>query len=440
MIRKLRLVVVALLLAIFCPLISPQAQTVKPVSLQAASVAARKRFAVYLASFHDHPEDAELRDKIVELAKTLKPAPVVPQAVRADFAKATVQFHSAATTSDFQAAAKLFEQVALQAPWYADAYYNAASAYAKAGDYENAQRNLALCMAAARPDTDTHDAENLQHDLERQQSQQRFQQALQQFRRNPDDTAREQIIKLALTMDDPTLSLSDEVHVAAGSATYASKSATSERELVAAAQAWAQVSLLAPWVAEYYFNQGVAYQRAKHFDKAIAAFNWYLIAAPNAKDAGEVRESIGGLKYAKEKAAQEQQEAAERAEHDRQRCSEFEQEVNLGNTFVQSSPAVAIEHYQKGLALCPEHSEAFRVYCNWAVAADNKSGDWADALPYVQKGLALRPDDATCNAIMGSTLWFGLHDRSGACRYWRKACQMGAPEPACKNSSSNICQ
>ena len=360
--------------------------------------------------------------------------------MRADFAKATVQFHSAATTNDFQAAAKLFEQVALQVPWYADAYYNAASAYAKANDYEGAKRDLALCMAAARPGTDTQDAENLQHDLERQQSQQRFQQALQEFRQNPNDTAREQIIKLALTMDDPTLSLSDEVHVAAGSATYASKNATSERELVAAAKAWAQVSLLAPWVAEYYFNQGVAYQRAKRFDKAIAAFNWYLIAAPNAKDAGEVRESIGGLKYAKEKAAQEQQEAAERAEHDRQRCSEAEQELNQGNMYVQSSPAVAIGHYQRALALCPEHAQAFMMYCNLAVAADNKSGDWADALPYVQKGLALKPDDAMCNAIMGSTLWFGIHDRAGACRYWRKACQLGAPEPACKNSSSNICQ
>ena len=32
----------------------------------------------------------------------------------------------------FETVAQLFEQVAVQAPWYADAYYNAAFAYAKA--------------------------------------------------------------------------------------------------------------------------------------------------------------------------------------------------------------------------------------------------------------------------------------------------------------------
>jgi len=293
-----------LLLLLFAIAVPTPAQTAKlagPSRQQAADVAARKQLAAYVADFHNHSEDAELRDKIIELAKTLKPAPVVPQVVRADSAKAVAQVKSASTAEDFKAAAKLFEQVAVQAPWYADAYYNAAGAYAKAKDYDSAKRNLTVYMAAARPGTDTQAAENLQHDIERQQGMQRFQQALEEFRKNPNDAAREQIIKLALKLD-PKPALLAEVHEDVGRANYTIKNASSEADFIAAAETYVKVSQLAPWVSDYYFNQGVAYEKAKRFDQAIAAFGWYLVAEPNAKDADQVRERIGGLKYAKEQA------------------------------------------------------------------------------------------------------------------------------------------
>ena len=296
-------------------IVSTQAQTAKPSSAshpQTADSAARKQLAAYMVDFRTNPEDAELRDEIIALAKTLKPAPVVPQAAQADFAKAVAQLKSAATADAFNTAAKLFEQVAAKAPWYADAYYNAASAYAKAADYGSAKRNLTLYMAAVRPGANTQDAENLQREVDRQQAVQRFQQAMQEFRANPNDAAREQIIKLALTLD-PKPALPAEVHEDVGRANYTIKNASSESDFVAAAETYTKVSQLAPWVPDYYFNQGVAYEKAKRFDQAIAAFLWYLVADPTAKDADQVRERIGGLKYAKEKAIQEQQAAEARA-------------------------------------------------------------------------------------------------------------------------------
>jgi len=130
------------------------AQPAKPAAAphpSAADATARKQLAVYMADFRSHPDDAELRDKIIDLAKSLKPAPAIPQAARADFTKAAAQLKTASTAADYKAVAGLFEQVAAQAPWYAGAYYNAASAYAKAAELDSAKRNLAFYLKAVRP-------------------------------------------------------------------------------------------------------------------------------------------------------------------------------------------------------------------------------------------------------------------------------------------------
>jgi tetratricopeptide (TPR) repeat protein len=308
-----------------------QPQTPKPAMTthpqSTADAAARKQLAAYLAEYRSDPSNADLRDKIIELAKTLKPAPLVPQAARTEFAKAMAQLKAAATPGDDKVAAAAFEQVAAQAPWYADAYFNAASAYAKAGDLSNAKLNLALYNSAVRPGVSTAAADTLQSEIdrqqaeiarqkaeaERQQAQQQFQQALQAFQKNPSDSARESLIKLAQSLPSKP-QLPGDVIESIGGAAYAVKNATSDVDLIAAAEAYKKASLLAPWVPDYYFNQGVAYEKAKRYDDAIAAFNWYLMAAPTANDADSVRERIGGLKYAKQREAEKANVNAQLAE------------------------------------------------------------------------------------------------------------------------------
>jgi tetratricopeptide (TPR) repeat protein len=427
-----------LLLLLFAIIISIQAQTTNPAGPSrrpTADAAARKQLAAYMADFHDHPEDAGLRDKIIELAKALKPAPLVPQGVRADFAKAVAQLKDASTAEEFKAAAKIFEQVALRAPWYADAYYNAASAYASAADYDSAKRNLTVYMAAVRADANTQKAEDLQLDIERQQSElrrqqdsQRFQQALQEFRKNSNDDTRKQIIKLALTLPAKPDSTED-VHEAAGRAAYAIKNASSEADFIAAAEAYGKASQLAPWVSDYYFNQGVAYEKAKRFDQAVAAFRWYLVAEPNAKDADQVRERIGGLKYAKEKAEQDRRDAAQaeqrRQEEHARNCQKFTQDVNSASDLYRSHRYdEAIELYNKSLrGPCTDHPEAGMAYAGMAAAYADK-GNYQEAMKVAQKGLDLYPDYAWLNGLMGNFRWH-YGDRAGACQLWRKLCNMG---------------
>jgi hypothetical protein len=124
------------------------------------------------------------------------------------------------------------------------------------------------------------------------------------LRKNPaDDALREKIIKLALMLN-PKPAVPEEATVAAAKGktifTHASDTGSHE-DLKVAADAFAKASLLAPWVPDYYFNEAAALEKAGQFDNAVRALNFYLMAAPNAPDAGEVRGRIEGINYQKQK-------------------------------------------------------------------------------------------------------------------------------------------
>ena len=186
--------------------VQAQGQAAKPATAPhppAPDAAARRQIAALLVQFRGDPSNAELRGQIIDLAKTLKPAPLIPLVARTKFAKAITQLKTAATADDFKATAALFDAVAEQAPWFADAYLNEASAYFKAGDLDAAERNLALYMSAVRTGADTTAAESLQHEIDRQQTHQRFQKALDDYQKNPTNEVREALVKLAQQMQPP---------------------------------------------------------------------------------------------------------------------------------------------------------------------------------------------------------------------------------------------
>ncbi len=121
-----------------------------------------------------------------------------------------------------------------------------------------------------------------------------------------DQVLREKIIKLVSGMKTKPV-VPEEVAKHEGAAEYAFKNAKKESDYADAAAEYEKALLLAPWLANDYFNCGVAYEMAGKPRDAIGYFNLYLIAAPDAKDATEVKKRIGGLEYAAGKAAQEAQ-------------------------------------------------------------------------------------------------------------------------------------
>ncbi len=307
-----------MLLPLSCAAAIPvAAQTPKPAApshQQAADAAARKQLAAYMADFKNHPDDATLRDEIIDLAKTLKPAPVIPLQARTDFARATAQLKAASSADAFKAAATLFEQVAAQAPWYADAYFNAASAYAKTADYDSAKRNLAFYMAAVRPGVDTQKAEDLQSDMDRQQAAQQFQQALQQFQASPNDAARQQIIKLAQAMKTPP-AIPEEARGHYVMAQAFKEKATESTGFASAIQEYKAALLAAPWWADAYEKLAIVQKAASQYDDAIASMNFYLLTQP--ADARDAQDEIYKLKADKQAAA-DQKAAEERSKWEEQ--------------------------------------------------------------------------------------------------------------------------
>lgn len=134
-------------------------------------------------------------------------------------------------------------------------------------------------------------------------------QYISDLQKNPADIAlREKIIKHVQTMS-PAPAIPLEAERYEGRAEFAIKNAKSEADFLDAAKEYGKALLIAPWAPAYYFNQGIAYEKGGNLKEAKQSFEFYLLAAPNAQDAKEVRKRIAGLEYAMEKAAKESSQA-----------------------------------------------------------------------------------------------------------------------------------
>jgi tetratricopeptide (TPR) repeat protein len=141
--------------------------------------------------------------------------------------------------------------------------------------------------------------------VQAQSPQEILNQYITDLQKNPSDYAlREKIIKHVQTMKQKPV-MSTEAEKYEGRAEYAIKNAKNEADFLDAAKEYDKALLLAPWVSSYYFNQAIAYEKAGKPKEAKQSFEFYLLAAPDAQDARDVRKRIAGLEYAAEKAAKE---------------------------------------------------------------------------------------------------------------------------------------
>lgn len=134
---------------------------VHAIPVQAAT--AREELKQLIGQLQGNPNDYALRERIIELAKQIKPAPTIPEETQRRMARGAAAFKGAKSESDYQDAVREFEQAALAAPWSADAYYNLGVAQDKAGDHAAAVRSLKLALLAAPGSQET---KNLLYEVE----------------------------------------------------------------------------------------------------------------------------------------------------------------------------------------------------------------------------------------------------------------------------------
>jgi ankyrin repeat protein/tetratricopeptide (TPR) repeat protein len=307
------------------------AQAPKPAAApapQTADAEARKQLAAYLADYRNDPANTDLRDKIIDLAKTLKPAPAVPLSARVRYATAIAQLDHASTPENFKTAAENFEQVAAEAPWWAEAWLNAAKAYAKAADLANARKDLEIFKKAQRPDAESKDADSLQSDIDLQQAEvdrknaeierqkreeegkqalEEFQKALADFNATPNDANREQVIKLASKLQQPPEIPEDATrHFVRANAFE--KAAKTDADYDQVVSEFNQAIQIAPWWGDAYYNLAIAMEARGRFDEATRLIGLYLMSGPGEKDAREAKNRLYAIEAEKDMAKKHEEE------------------------------------------------------------------------------------------------------------------------------------
>lgn len=126
----------------------------------------REQLKQMVAQLQKSPSDGALREKIITLARKLKPAPAVPEEARRHFVKAVTLQKDAKSPEDYDLPIQEYRQALLLAPWWSDAYFDLASALELKQQYADAIQNLKLSMLASPGGPDARAAQDKVYALE----------------------------------------------------------------------------------------------------------------------------------------------------------------------------------------------------------------------------------------------------------------------------------
>lgn len=87
----------------------------------AAAQSAREQLQQITAQLQNNPSDSALREKIIKLARTIKPAPAIPEQAREYFVAGSTIAKAAQSPAQQQLAVAKFAQALTVAPWWGDA-------------------------------------------------------------------------------------------------------------------------------------------------------------------------------------------------------------------------------------------------------------------------------------------------------------------------------
>jgi hypothetical protein len=117
----------------------------------------REALTHYVEALKSVPLNQQLRERIIKLAQQIKPPPAIPEAAERHMLRGEAAVETAKDKTGYENAANEFNAAILIAPWLATGYFNLSVVQEKAGNYEEAIRNVRLYLLAAPDAADAPD-------------------------------------------------------------------------------------------------------------------------------------------------------------------------------------------------------------------------------------------------------------------------------------------
>lgn len=114
----------------------------------------------YISELQNNSNDNILREKIIKLVHTMKPAPVIPEEARHHFVMATALQKKASGDDGYKLAVEEYRQALLIAPWWPEAYYNLGVVLESSKSYDAAIDALKLYLATKPKEADAREAQD----------------------------------------------------------------------------------------------------------------------------------------------------------------------------------------------------------------------------------------------------------------------------------------
>jgi hypothetical protein len=116
-------------------------------SAHAQSANPQETLNQYISDLQKNPNDNALREKIIRLVQTMKPAPAIPEEARRYFIEGNALLKAAKEQKGYGLALDAYRQCLLAAPWWAEALYNYAVALDLANQFDEGMNALKLYIA-----------------------------------------------------------------------------------------------------------------------------------------------------------------------------------------------------------------------------------------------------------------------------------------------------
>lgn len=115
-------------------------------STSACAQSPREQLQQLVEHLQKTPNDNAVRERIIKLASTLKPAPALPDTANTFEGRAQFAFKSAKSENDFLVAAQEYEKAVAAAPWVPGYYADLCTIYEKASKLEDAKRHCGFYL------------------------------------------------------------------------------------------------------------------------------------------------------------------------------------------------------------------------------------------------------------------------------------------------------